>query len=333
MDISLSIIIPAFNGAAWLPQTLAHLRAAIATAQWGDVEIIVVDDGSTDDTVVVMDDDRGSPPVRLISQANAGRFAARQAGLRAARGSLVMFCDVRVFVHSHALEFVREQLINDPEAVVWNGHAVTASGSGLVSSFWDAITFLAWRRYLRNPRTTSYGDEDFDYYPKGTTLFLAPRSWLIEACEQFDTRVGDVSRANDDTLLIRPIATRSRINISPSFSCTYHPRTTLRQFAEHSFHRGTVFVDGHLRPGSRYLIPYIACLIASPFGLVCAARRPRATLVTVIAASGSIGLVAATAGAPKRASVALAVLAPPFSVSYGAGTLYGLWLRLRHRMR
>ena len=250
MDISLSIIIPAFNGAAWLPQTLSHLRAAIATAQWGDVEIIVVDDGSTDDTVVVMDDDRGSPPVRLISQANAGRFAARQAGLRAARGSLVMFCDVRVFVHSHALEFVREQLINDPKAVVWNGHAVTASRSGLVSSFWDAITFLAWRRYLQNPRTTSYGDEDFDYYPKGTTLFLAPRSWLIEACEQFDTRVGDVSRANDDTLLIRPIATRSRINISPSFSCTYHPRTTLRQFAEHSFHRGTVFVDGHLRPGS-----------------------------------------------------------------------------------
>ncbi|HUP73229.1 MAG TPA: glycosyltransferase family A protein [Acidimicrobiales bacterium] len=333
MDLSLSIIIPAFNGAAWLPQTLRHLRLALATAGWDDAEIIVVDDGSTDDTVRSMGEDHGSPPVRIISQVNAGRFAARQTGLHAARGALVMFCDVRVFVHSQALQFVRGQLIEHPESVVWNGHAVTAPDSGLVSSFWDAITFLAWRRYLRNPETTSYGVDDFEYYPKGTTLFLAPRLWLIEACEQFDTRVGDLSKANDDTLLIRPLAMRSRINISPSFSCTYHPRTTLREFAQHSFHRGAVFVDGHLRPGSRYLIPYIACLVATPFGFVCAVRRPRLTSVTAIAASGGIGLAATAAGAPKRASVALAALAPAFAATYGAGTLYGLWLRLKHRMR
>jgi glycosyltransferase involved in cell wall biosynthesis len=40
------VVIPTYNCAAYLPETLASIRAQTLT----DVEVIVVDDGSTDDT-------------------------------------------------------------------------------------------------------------------------------------------------------------------------------------------------------------------------------------------------------------------------------------------
>jgi hypothetical protein len=189
------------------------------------------------------------------------------------------------------------------------------------------VTFLAWRRYLRAPRTTSYGIEEYDFYPKGTTLFLAPRQWLLDACESFDTSYRDLSLANDDTLLIRPLAARSRINISPSFSCTYHPRTSLRQFVRHTFHRGTVFVDGYYRPGSRYLAPLRVCLVSAPLAAYLALRHPRATAATVAVSSTGLTLAARARGVPQREARAMGLLAPLFALFYGAGVVRGFALR------
>ena len=172
---TLSVIVPTYNAAEWLPQTLANLRDAIAVAAWDDVEIIVVDDGSTDDTAAVLNADAGTPSVTVVRQDNSGRFRAREAGLQHAQGDYVLFIDSRVHAHRQSLSFVAQQLLDHPDRRVWNGHVQTAEGSSLFSNFWDGITFLAWRRYLRAPKLTSYTLADYDYYPKGTTFFMAPR--------------------------------------------------------------------------------------------------------------------------------------------------------------
>jgi glycosyltransferase involved in cell wall biosynthesis len=319
---------PVFNAASWMPKTLARLQDAIAIAKWPDVQVIVVDDGSTDDTAEAARS-TGLAGLKVLRQPNGGRFAARLAGLRAATGEYVLFLDARVFAHPGSLQFLREQLLAHPDRRVWNGHAITADGANAYARFWDAVTFLAWRRYLRDPRTTSYGIDDFDWYPKGTTYFLVPRSWLLDACEKFDSSYGDLSLASDDTLLIRPLAERARINISPSFSCTYHPRTSLRQFASHTFHRGTVFVDGYYRPGSRFHRPLQAAVLAAPVAAVVAIRRPRLVAGAVVAASASLGTAARAMGAPTRDATSLGALAPMFSLFYGAGVLRGLAMRYR----
>lgn len=57
------------------------------------VEVIVVDDGSTDDTPAALAVYADNPRVTVIRQANAGQTVAKNAGLRAARGSYVGFCD------------------------------------------------------------------------------------------------------------------------------------------------------------------------------------------------------------------------------------------------
>lgn len=85
-----SVVIPAFNGAATIDETLRSVRGQ----SWRELEIVVVDDGSTDDTVEVAGRHmRADPRVRVICQPNAGVAAARNAGWRSAASDLIAFVD------------------------------------------------------------------------------------------------------------------------------------------------------------------------------------------------------------------------------------------------
>ncbi|MBF0166169.1 MAG: glycosyltransferase family 2 protein [Alphaproteobacteria bacterium] len=89
----ISIIIPCFNGGADLPETLASLEGQT----FKDVEILVVDDGSTDSATLAYLQSL-PPAIRRIRQENKGLPAARNAGMRQARGQflLPLDCDDRL---------------------------------------------------------------------------------------------------------------------------------------------------------------------------------------------------------------------------------------------
>lgn len=326
---SLSVVLPTYNESAWLPETLAELRESIARSGLTDVEIVVVDDGSTDDTADVLAAEPAHPTLRVLALPNSGRLAARRSGLDAATGELVLFIDSRVHAGPDSLGFVRRQIEQHPDRRIWNGHAITASSSAPWTRFWDAIVFLAWRRYLRNPTTTSYGEDEFEYFPKGTTFFLAPKQWLIDATDSVESLSADPTLANDDTIMIRNLLEFGRINISPEFCCTYHPRSTFRAFMKNAFHRGSVLVDGHLRPGLRFHRPFQALLAIAPVVLGWALRRPRRLVVVPVAASVGVGVGARAAGVPWRDAGSLGLLLVPFSAAYGAGIARGFRVRKR----
>lgn len=82
-----SVIIPAFNAAAFLPNALA----SIERQGYRPLEIIVVDDGSTDETAQVA---RNLPGVsHYFHQENKGPSAARNLGLKNAQGEFIAFLD------------------------------------------------------------------------------------------------------------------------------------------------------------------------------------------------------------------------------------------------
>lgn len=82
-----SVVIPAYNAARFLPQTIEGLRAQTQPAD----EIIVVDDGSTDDSrQVIASLGEG---ITYIHQENAGVSAARNRGITVATGDIVAFLD------------------------------------------------------------------------------------------------------------------------------------------------------------------------------------------------------------------------------------------------
>jgi GT2 family glycosyltransferase len=86
-DMSVSIIIPTFNGASRIRHCL---DALIQQTTEREAEIVVVNDGSTDNTADVLAHYSG---IRLVNQANAGPAAARNRGVLEARGTIVLFTD------------------------------------------------------------------------------------------------------------------------------------------------------------------------------------------------------------------------------------------------
>jgi glycosyltransferase involved in cell wall biosynthesis len=95
----LSLVIPAYNEARRLPESLTRARAYLRAKgdqhdAWGACEVLVVDDGSTDATRAVVEAARaGWPALRLIRQEHAGKGAAVRGGILAARGDYVALAD------------------------------------------------------------------------------------------------------------------------------------------------------------------------------------------------------------------------------------------------
>lgn len=85
---TVSIIIPAYNQAGYLG---AAIQSALGQS-YGDVEVIVVDDGSTDNTRAVVEQ-MADPRLRYVYQENRGLSAARNTGIRQARGAYLSYLD------------------------------------------------------------------------------------------------------------------------------------------------------------------------------------------------------------------------------------------------
>lgn len=83
-----SVVIPAYNAMAYLPQTVANVLEQTYT----DFEVIVVNDGSTDNIeewIAQISDLR----VKLVSQTNLGLAGARNTGIRESQGEYLAFLD------------------------------------------------------------------------------------------------------------------------------------------------------------------------------------------------------------------------------------------------
>ena len=90
----LSIIMPAYNEERRLPGSLARLEAFLGKLD-REVEVIVVENGSTDRTAaVVRECQQRLPWLRLLRVATPGKGGAVRAGMLAATGDHLMFCDV-----------------------------------------------------------------------------------------------------------------------------------------------------------------------------------------------------------------------------------------------
>ncbi len=83
----ISVVIPVFNGAGFIGEAIESVLAQDEKP----LEIIVVDDGSTDNSAEIAES-FGSP-VLVLRQENRGPAAARNRGLRAARGQYIAFLD------------------------------------------------------------------------------------------------------------------------------------------------------------------------------------------------------------------------------------------------
>lgn len=107
-----SVVVPCFNGARYLREAI---DGALAQT-YGDVEVVVADDGSTDDSVAIVAS--YGERVRGLRQANAGPSAARNLALRSATGEFVALLDADDRFHPDKLARQVDVLRARPDASI-----------------------------------------------------------------------------------------------------------------------------------------------------------------------------------------------------------------------
>ncbi|MDS3859214.1 glycosyltransferase family A protein [Thermosynechococcaceae cyanobacterium BACA0444] len=150
-----SVIIPAFNAAHYLEQTLTSVIQQSLT----DFEVLIIDDGSTDHTgemvqAWVEQDQR----IHYFYQANQGVSASRNYGIAQARGEFIAFLDADDLWYPDKLALQVKHLQSNPNLGVSFGRVnfLTKEGQPLGQLSTSPLVNLRPRDFLLgNPTTTS----------------------------------------------------------------------------------------------------------------------------------------------------------------------------------
>ena len=105
-----SVIVPVYNVEAYLEQCLESLKVQ----DYGDLEVVCVNDGSTDRSREILAEwEARMPQMRVIDRENGGLSAARNTGLEAATGDYVVFVDSDDWVESTMLGTLATAIDNE----------------------------------------------------------------------------------------------------------------------------------------------------------------------------------------------------------------------------
>ncbi|MGH7719384.1 MAG: glycosyltransferase family A protein [Gemmatimonadaceae bacterium] len=170
MQPLVSCVIPVYNGARYLGEAIDSALGQSYPA----IEVLVVDDGSTDDSGAVAA--AYGERVRYFRQENAGPPAARNTGVREARGEVIAFLDSDDLWHGEKIERQVAQFQVRPELDGCLCHA---------KLFWIDELREEGARYESHPRAQPPG--------YGSTTLMARRE-LFRKIGDFDPklRFGDL---------------------------------------------------------------------------------------------------------------------------------------------
>lgn len=157
-----SILIPAYNAAPWLAQTI---DSALAQTH-ARCEVIVVDDGSTDTTLEIAQT-RAPLGVRVLTQANAGAAASRNRAFAFAQGDFIQYLDA--------------DDVLSPGKISAQLALLAARAPGMLAT-------CRWGRFVDDPGQARFVDDDVfanftpvDYLLLHTrdARMMHPAAWLV----------------------------------------------------------------------------------------------------------------------------------------------------------
>jgi len=182
-----SVVIPAYNEAPYLPQTLASLKKQNFA---GEVEIIVVDNNSTDLTA----DIARSLGAKVVEEKRPGVCFARQKGTEVASGEIVVSTDADTQFHVDWLSKIDGMFQKDEEAV-----AVVGSCHYTDGPIWGTLYPYA----LFGIISTIYRITGKTYYATATNIAFKKEHWI-----GYDTKL---TQGGDEVDLIRNLRSKGRV--------------------------------------------------------------------------------------------------------------------------
>ena len=131
-----SIIIPVYNAAATLPQTLE----SVAKQSLADFEVVLVDDGSTDNSAeIVISETKEWENFQVIPQENMGLGYARNVAAKAATSDWLVFLDADDYWAADKLTVLNDAIRQNPTAELLY-HAIFEkypNGNMRKRAFWE----------------------------------------------------------------------------------------------------------------------------------------------------------------------------------------------------
>ncbi len=131
-----SVLVPAYNEAAGIARAV---RTLAGSQYRGELEVLVVDDGSTDDTARIVEA-LGLERVRLLRQANAGKAAALNRGIAASRHDIIVTVDGDTVFEPESLALL-VQRFREPHVGAISGNTKIGNRQGLLGR-WQHIEYV-----------------------------------------------------------------------------------------------------------------------------------------------------------------------------------------------
>ncbi len=177
-----SVVIPAYNAADYIARTLDSVFAQT----FADFEVILVNDGSPDSDALEQELKPYLARIRYFNQANRGPSAARNLGIREAKGIYVAFLDADDFWLPQHLSCQIERLSGDKKLGLVYSNALHLRGDTLIGTAFERV-----------PQSGAVNLESLlsERCTINTSSVVAVRSALLEAglfdenmrhCEDFD---------------------------------------------------------------------------------------------------------------------------------------------------
>ena len=236
-----SVIVPNFNGLAVLHDCLESL----ATQDYPEIEVIVVDDGSSDVSPDLVE--RDFPAVRLIRLAKNGGFAcAANMGMREARGQIIALLNNDAAAAPGWVRALVEALGRHPEAGAAASKMLLWDRAGVINSAGDIV------RRNGMPDSRGVWEHDLGQYEDETEVFggcggaVAYRRTMLDEIGLFDERFYMYCEDVD-------LAFRAQY---AGYTCVYVPRAVVR-------HRMSATGGGRL--ASYYVGRNVVWLLARDF--------------------------------------------------------------------
>jgi len=208
--LTFSVVIPVWNGAAHLAQCLKALEASTRKPD----EIVVVDDGSDDESVAIARA-HGSKVV-YVTGGPLGPATARNRGVSASSGEIIVFIDCDVAVHPETLGLMEQQFLANVDLCgLFGSYDDRPTEAGLISGYRNLMHHHVHQQSQREASTFWSGCG-------------AIRRGAFEAADGFDETYRWAS-IEDIELGLRLHRAGHRLLLCPEIQATHRKRWSLWQ--------------------------------------------------------------------------------------------------------
>jgi glycosyltransferase involved in cell wall biosynthesis len=206
---SCSVVVCSFNGAS----TVGACLRSMQKLRYPDYEVVFVDDGSTDNTQEIL---KSFPWVRNIRQQNMGLSHARNVGMNAARGDVVIYTDSDCEVDEDWLYHLALALLRGGHAGVGGPNLIPDEGSWVA----DCVGFSPG-----GPTHVMIDDRIAEHVPGCNMAFYKA---VLKQVNGFDPQF---RKAGDDVDLIWRIQhTGQSIGFAPAAQVWHYRRNTIAAY-------------------------------------------------------------------------------------------------------